>query len=722
MKLTPEALFGRLPLAGPVPSQAELSPNGAYASWLRPADDDRERLELWLADTASGVLHRLLDGTEAPPDPERETDEEKSERERRRLFATGVTAYQWHPRENAILYPAHGIACLVRWPVFAAGKLEVVIRRITPSQARCNAMRFSPKGTCVSFVRQSNLYCRSLADDAETRITRDGGGTVCNGLAEFIAQEEMHRFDGHWWSPDEGRIAFARVDAGAIAETHRHEIRAAGIDIVPQRYPYAGTANAEVRLGLAELASGETQWLDWALAEDDYLARVQFAPDGALYVQAQSRDQRRLALRRFQDGQWHSVLTETASTWINLHDNLTFADDGRLLWTSERSGAMQLHVYRSDGSGGDVLDAGLGRVDRILAADDQQVWVTGWRDDPTTQHLFCVSLRDGACRQLTQGDAWHEGVVDATAGIGLAMRSDVDTPGSLHIVAADGGTGDDLSQGIIDRDHPYFPYLDRHSRPTVGHLETANGTFYYRLTEPTPFDPDQRYPVIVHVYGGPGVQRVRRNFPPLTLQLFAQAGFGVFELDNRGSANRAKAFEDVLHGRLGHAEVEDQLAGVDFLRTLPWVDGDRIGVFGHSYGGTMALKCLAAGDAFAAGVSVAPVTRWELYDTHYTERYLGTPADNPDGYEASSVLPWVASIRAPLLLMHGMADDNVLFTHTTCLMQALQDAGIQFQLMTYPGSKHALQEPSVAIHRYRCILGFFERTWACEPKPVDSTP
>ncbi len=234
-------------------------------------------------------------------------------------------------------------------------------------------------------------------------------------------------------------------------------------------------------------------------------------------------------------------------------------------------------------------------------------------------------------------------------------------------------------------------------------------TLYGRLTKPAPCLANRRYPVIVNVYGGPGVQRVRDELPPLTLQLFAQAGFGVFELDNRGGSGRHKAFEDAIHGRLGHVEVEDQLAGVEFLRQQEWVAADRIGIFGHSYGGYMVLMCLAASHVFRAGVAVAPVTDWTLYDTHYTERYLGTPEDNPHGYEASSPLPRAADIDAPLLLMHGMADDNVLFTHTLKLVKALQDAARPFELMTYPGAKHALQERSVTIHRYRCILSFFRR-------------
>ena len=216
--------------------------------------------------------------------------------------------------------------------------------------------------------------------------------------------------------------------------------------------------------------------------------------------------------------------------------------------------------------------------------------------------------------------------------------------------------------------------------------------------------------MIVWVYGGPGAQIVRNAWPPLLLQLFAHNGFGVLEVDNRGTANRGREFERPLFRRLGDAEVRDQVAGARHAAGLDWVDGDRIGVFGHSYGGYMTLLCLArAPDLFRAGVSVAPVTDWRLYDTHYTERYLGHPDDNPEGYEASSVLSWLDGLRGRLLVMHGMADDNVLFAHTLKLQRALQTRRIPFELMTYPGSKHALQERHVSIHRFNLILDFFRR-------------
>ena len=726
MKLTPARLFGPQPLA-PVPTQLKLCADGRYGSFLLPATDDRERLELWLADTANAEARPLLRGGPGGEPGGPETDVERAERERRRQFARGVAAYEWHPSGREILFPADGAACLAAVP-------EGTVRPLTPPGTRQTGIRFSAKGSFVSYVRDGDLYALRIADGVERRLTEDGGGTVANGLPEFIAAEEMRRFEGHWWSPNDQLVVFARVDAASIPETQRHEMDADGIRVVPQRYPFAGGANAEVRLGALELATGATTWLAWQLAEDDYLARVAFAPDGALVVQAQSRDQRRLAVRRFASGAWQELFVETADTWLNLHDNMTLLEDGRLLWSSERGGTSQLYLYDRRGAANAEppaprqLRVDLGRVNRVLAADGDHAWVTGWRTDPTTQGIYRVGLHGARSAEAVAAapDRWVDGAVSRKGQHGLALVKSATAPTRLAIFEKDPAAGPRATRATDGGAGPgrLLPLPQRYAadvgaEAVIGELPLASDFralpepgLAYRLTKPSPWQPRCRYPVVVHVYGGPGVQRVRQERPPLVVQLFAQAGFGVFELDNRGGANRAKAFEDAIHGRLGHAEVADQIAGVSFLREQDWVDSSRIGIFGHSYGGYMVLMCLAQSHAFAAGAAVAPVTDWTLYDTHYTERYLGLPADNPKGYAASAVAPRVADIDAPLLLMHGMADDNVLFGHSLALMDALQAAGKPFELMAYPGAKHALQERSVAVHRHEHVLDFFRRRLA----------
>jgi dipeptidyl-peptidase-4 len=277
-----------------------------------------------------------------------------------------------------------------------------------------------------------------------------------------------------------------------------------------------------------------------------------------------------------------------------------------------------------------------------------------------------------------------------------------------------------LLENALDARHPYASFLDTHVVPDFGTLEAEDGSrLYYKLLRPSDFDPSRRYPAVVMVYGGPSVQSVTRGWGALEAQVYANAGFVVFALDNRGSARRGLRFESVLHGKLGEVETRDQLAGIRFLSALPYVDGSRIGVKGWSYGGYMTVMLLAKGGAaVAAGYAGAPVTDWGLYDTHYTERYLKLPAENADGYEQSSVFPYLAGIKGALLLVHGMADDNVFFTNSTKLMQALQRSNVPFDLMTYPGETHFISTRASRLHADLTGLRFFER----ELQPAQGSP
>jgi dipeptidyl-peptidase-4 len=297
------------------------------------------------------------------------------------------------------------------------------------------------------------------------------------------------------------------------------------------------------------------------------------------------------------------------------------------------------------------------------------------------------------------------------ARVFLETFSSPERPPRVRLRAADGREIATLVDNALDETHPYWPYLDHHVRSEFGSLRAADGeTLYYRMLRPPHFDAAARYPVIVTVYGGPGVQNVARSWGRYYEQYLAQRGYIVFTLDNRGSGFRGVAFESPLHLRMGQVEVADQVRGVEYLRTLPYVDAQRVGIFGWSYGGYMTLMCLLdAPEYFQAGVAGAPVTDWRLYDTHYTERYLGQPLANVAGYEASAVMPHASNLRAPLLVMHGMADDNVLFTHSTKLFEALQKLNKPFDVMTYPGSKHGLlRHADTGLHGYTMVIRFFE--------------
>lgn len=698
--LTVERLFANPPLSGTLPSQLKWAPDGSYIAYLKAAEDDRERLDLWRVDPISGVHERWIDASTLVDADEILSDAEKAERERKRQFSTGITTFEINPNGNNLLIPAAGTGYLYQ---IDSGRLTA----FTQPGTRQTDFRFSPSGGFVSYVRGGNLYYYDVDQGTETAVTSDGGDLITNGIADFIAQEEMHRFEGHWWSKDESRIAFTRTDESVVEVSQRYEIDADAIHVIEQRYPYAGAANADVSLLVYDLEDGAVTPIEYRHAADDYLARVAWSGE-RLAVQCQSRDQQKLYLDMHTPGSTgrDTVIEESSETWINLNDNFRPLDGDRFLWTSERYGNAALYLY-SNGQP-TQLTRGVGRVESILHADDQRVVYAGWDDTPAEQHAYEIALDGGQPRRLTGQPGWHDLVADPSGERLIDRHTSLTEMGSIQIIQPAQGRTTEL--GAEGSEHPYQAFLEHHITPTLGTLTAEDGqTLHYRLTQPA--DVTHPVPLIVYVYGGPGVNRVKNEWAPLLLQLFASRGFAVLELDNRGSANRGREFEAPIYRHMGEAEVRDQLVGARFAQSLDWVDPERIGVFGHSYGGFMTIMCLAkAAEVFKAGVAVAPVSMWELYDTHYTERYLGTPGNNPDGYTASSVFPYLDGLRGRLLLMHGMADDNVLFTHSTRLIKELQSRCYPFEMMAYPGSKHALQEQSVSVHRFNLILDFFDRS------------
>ncbi len=708
MKLTVERMFSDPPLSGTLPASLKFAPDGSYIAFLRLADDDRERMDLWRYDISTACATCWINANELAGAADRLSDAEKTERERKRQFATGITSFSFSADGAYLLVPSNGAGYL-----FEIGTGE--LHRFTPLGCRQTELRFSPRGRFVSYVRDNNLYRYEIATRAETAITHDGGDSISYGLAEFIAQEEMHRFDGYWWSPDEQYLAYTRVDESSIEVSQRFEFEADTCNVIEQRYPYAGGVNADVELFVQEIVSGKARRLDYRCAPDDYLARVNWA-GSEVAVQSQSRDQKELTLRFFapDSGRSRAGLTEHSETWIELHNNFRHLSADRFLWTSDRDGWSHLYLYANGKPC--QLTGGNGRVNEILHVDDDRVLFSGWFDNPVEQHLYTTSLHPAGSERkpvaLTSSAGWHE-VAVATDGKRYIDRfTALDNPGEIRIGALADTRISTIMSNALTAAHPYSAYRDEHCTATLGRLPAEDGQWlHYRLTRPaSDLMSGGGRPAIVYVYGGPGVQRVRNEWAPLLLQLLAHHGYGVLELDNRGSGNRERGFQAPIYRQLGAIEVADQLAGARFLQTLDWVNPHRIGVFGHSYGGYMAIMCLAkAAGTFKAGVAVAPVSDWRLYDTHYTERYLATPDTNSAGYEQSSVFPHLEGLRGKLLLIHGMADDNVLFTHSTKLYKALQSRNIPFEMMAYPGAKHALQERDVSIHRFNLLLDFFER-------------
>jgi dipeptidyl-peptidase-4 len=713
-RLTIERLFADPALTGPSPRAVELAPDGSRVTFLKGRDDDQHQLDLWEFKVADGKTRRLVDSRRLLPH-EQLSDAEQARRERARTAGLhGIVDYGWSPDSKRLLFPL-GDALYV-YSLHAA-QPDGALKKL--ADGAVIDPRVSPAGGYVSYVRNQNLYVIELASGVTRQLTRDGGGTIHNAEAEFVAQEEMDQFSGYWWAPDDSAIAFKRYDEAPVPIARRFEIHADRAEVIEQRYPAAGQPNVRLALGLVSPAGGEARWIALGGDSDIYLPRVDWSPDARfLAFQRQSRNQQALDLVRVDAATLAQklLLTERSSTWINLHDDLRFlATSPGFVWSSERSGYKHLYLYDLDGQLLRPLTTGDWPVDGLLAVDEAAgvLYFDANRDAVIDRQVYRVHLDGsdaGHPQRISQRDGQHKVEFAKSASLYVDSFASPSTPPQVSVHAADGRRLAWIEENRLDGSHPFAPYRDAAVIPEFGHLAAEDGqALYYRMYKPAGFDRTHRYPVMLFFYGGPTAQLVTRGWIDPFSEFMAQQGYVVFTLDNRGMARRGRAFADPIYRRLGEIEVRDQLAGIRWLRQQPFVDARRIGTFGWSYGGYLSLMMLAkASGELAGGVAVAPVTDWSLYDTHYTERYLSTPQANAEGYRHSAVLDALPGLTAPLLLAHGMADDNVLFTNSTQLMAALQQQGTQFQLMTYPGGKHGLSTPAMKTHVYTAIWRFFE--------------
>ena len=702
-----ERVFSSPALSGPTPRESRLSPDGRFVTLLKNRPEDKERFDLWAIDTATGADRMLVDskkiGTGAAI-----SEEEKMRRERARIAGTkGITEYGWAPDSRSILVPIDGDLYLAT--------LDGSVRRLTETAATEIDPKVSETGRYLSFLRNQNLYVMDAGTGQEHALTSDGDKTLSWGAAEFVAQEELGRDTGYWWSPDDKYIAVARVDESPVAIVKRAAIGASGTQLIEQRYPAAGTRNAIVDLYLMTPDGASRVKADLGSDPDYYLARVDWAKDGrSLYVQRLSRDQKRLDLLRVDPATGRSTLlfSETSPTWVNLTDNFKPLKDGSLVWSSERSGFS--HLYRWKAGKWTQLTRGNWAVDKVAGVDEaaRRVYFTGTAETPIEQQLYWVSYeRPGAPVRVTEKGWYNNAVMDKRATHALVTRSNPAQPSQTYLADTGGTRIAWVQENALNASHPYAPYLDSHVKPTFGSIAGPDGSkLYYRMLSP-PRVPGKRYPVYLYVYGGPHGQQVTDAwYSALPLhEALVDKGWIVFTIDNRGTNRRGTRFENAVYRSMGDAEVQDQLAGVEWLKKQAFVDPKKIAVQGWSYGGYMTLKLLEkAPGTFAAGVAVAPVTKWELYDTAYTERFLGNPAVDPRPYQTSNALEDAVKIEDPLLLVHGMSDDNVVFQNSTELYARLQQAKRPFEMMAYPGATHAIAGEGPQTHVWTTITRFLD--------------
>ncbi|HRQ41997.1 MAG TPA: S9 family peptidase [Chloroflexota bacterium] len=710
-----------------MPGSVQFSPDGRWLTYLYSEAADLTR-QLVGRDLQTGEVRPIVH----PPDGGATDDnislEETLRRERMRQREFGVTQYAWSAKKERLLIPLRG-------SIYVQDGVDSDLRLLVSGDvAPCLDARFSPDGEWVAYVQDAELYVVPAAGGQPQQVTSGARGTgKTNGLAEYIAQEELGRSQGYWWSPDSQWLAFAEVD-----ETHIpiYRIVHQGKDAVGEgaqedhRYPFAGMPNARVRLGVISRTGGAPIWMD--LGEDDevYLARVKWLPTepgsvNRLTAQLLNRAQDQLDLLVFdaQTGTATRLLRESSQVWINLHKLFYPLKDGRFLWGSERTGFQHLYLYAGDGSLIHQLTAGDWPVETIAGVDEKAglVYFTAAYPTPLDTQLLVVSLDGGAARPLTPEPGTHGVEVDVKNGRFTDTHHSLSQPPIVTLRSlADGA----VQQTIHQPDDPRLENLLL-PPPEIFTLPNRQGvTLYGAIYRPPAHFGSGPFPTIVAVYGGPHAQTVANRWlmtVDMRAQYLAQQGFLVFKLDNQGSTRRGLAFESVIKHNLGDVEVQDQVDGVRWLAAQGLADPSRVGVYGWSYGGYMTIMCLCrAADTFQVGVAGAPASHWDGYDTGYTERYMGTPQNNPDGYASGAVTAHVDNLQGKLLLIHGLIDENVHFRHTARLINALNRAQRPYDLLIFPDERHMPRKPADRLYLEKRLCGYFQ-THLARPEGFSET-
>jgi dipeptidyl-peptidase-4 len=725
-----ERLQAEPPLDGRRPLQARISPAGRFVTFLKPSPDNAEVLDLWAQPLPSGAPALLVSTSQLLAGKAQKLSEaEKMALERQRISQRGITSYSWCGTDDRrLLFPLSGDLYVA---TLADGQPPQVTRLTRDDAVPEQNPTCRTDGSAVAYVKSGNVVVHDLKKNTTRAITSGASDTHFFGLAEFIADEELSRHDGMWWSRDGKKLLVLEVDESGVGIKTRPQIFADHTEMVSQRYPAAGEKNAVVNARIVDAASGKTTKITLP-ANVEYIARGGFFHDGVAWLQLLDRAQTALTLVEVdgKTGKTRTITTDVDAAWVEVHDDLDElgADLKQgLLWSSERSGRKQLERLDRAAGTTTALTTMPEAVDSLVCVDvdADRIVFSAFADRGRAHHLYARE-KDGSIRALTSGKSSSSATGDKRCQHLLVTTSSWGTPPVTTMIAVkDGATlgtvGDEGPDPLLADSVPapprfldvlaadgttvlnglWLPPAPTSSTPPAGTLAQAMRTVPKKGS----------VPVIAYAYGGPTGQVVSYRWAKLQ-PLFThwqQLGFGVFLVDTRGMAGRDRSFTRAHKSAFGKVEVDDLTAALRQLPSLvPAVDPKRIGFFGWSYGGFLAARSVLDADTpVAAAAAVAPVTDWRLYDTAYTERYLGLPSTSAEAYSAANLVSRAAWLSKPLLLVHGTADDNVLFEHSLQLIAALQNEAKVFDLAIYPGKAHGIAGKSSQLHLHKTLTQFF---------------
>lgn len=692
-----------------LPASIEMTPTGNAVFYLRSPGKSLVR-DLWVFDPRTAEERRVLTAGELLGAGEEELSaEEKARRERMRVSARGIASYSLSADGSSILAPLSGRLFVVSWP-------SEEVRELTVEGGFPIDPRFSPDGRHVAYGADGDLWILDVESDEPRRLRAGEGPEISYGVPEFVAQEEMDRDHGYWWSPDGSKIAFQRSDDSELETFYIADPSNPAKEPRSWRYPRAGTANTDVRLGILPVdakedggADAEPVWVEWDRETYPYLATVKWNVEGApLTILVQDRAQQEEVLYAVDEatGETTELLRETDDAWLNLYqDYPRWLDGGEaFLWLTERGGSKQIELRAADGSLLRTVTGPSLRPTKLahVSAERMEAIVVGQGSALDSQvYLLDLEGKDRP-RALTSGQGMKSVEVSES---GFVRVFHLMPPEEPDVFVVRDGAGNPF--GVLPTEQEWPEMEIRAEYESVG----VDPKFHSVLVRPEDFDDALHYPVIVHVYGGPHKQMVERAARDRLLdQWLANQGFVVVSIDGRGTPNRGREWERAIRGNFIDQPLSDQAFVLEVLGDrFPALDLERVGIYGWSFGGYFsAMAVMRRPDVFDAGAAGAPVTDWHDYDTHYTERYVGHPEEFPEAYEVSNVLTYAADLERPLLILHGTADDNVYFVHGLKMSNALLRAGIEHEFLPLAGQTHMVSDPDVVVPIYRRHVEFFE--------------